>query len=276
MMKIIPWTLKIAWNKQKAVIFIVLVTVAAQLVQNLAGLYLSLSVLSCIEQEKPMSTLILTITAFALSTALCGALLNYLNWSSMFRFVDVRSRYLAKHMESYMTTSVSNTENDDYIDLFRRSSHAMDNNNSAAEDIYRTYGEIIKNILGFLICLALIANVNPILAVIVVVTCVLNFIAGNKFNDWNYRHRDEQNEYNNKIDYHNSTGQDFKFAKDIRLFNIKPWLYELYDKNMNLLRDFTKKREMIFFWRDFIDVALTFSRTAWRTSSSSARLSAEE
>ncbi len=260
MMKIIPWTLKVAWDKQKAVIFIILITVTAQLVQNLAGLYLSPSVLSCIEQEKPLSTLIVTIAAFALTTALCGAVLNYLNWSSMFRFVDIRSRFMSIHMKSYLTTSVSNTENDDYTDLFRRSSGAMDNNNAAAEDIYRTYGEILKNIIGFIIYLALIANVNPVLAVVVVVTCVLNFFVGNKFNDWDYRRRDEVNEYYNKINYHNRTGQNFSFAKDIRLFNMKEWLDELYDKNMNLLRNFNKKREMVFFWRDFIDVALTFSR----------------
>ena len=82
----------------------------------------------------------------------------------------------------------------------------------------------------------------------------------NRINAWVYRHRDEEEEYWNRFGYLQRTATDRSYAKDIRIFGLKPWLDEVWARVRRLFQDYLKQRQLHYLWIDVADLALTFAR----------------
>ena len=77
---------------------------------------------------------------------------------------------------------------------------------------------------------------------------------------WVYNHQEEQERYLGQMYYLNQTVTDRAFATDLRIFGLKPWMDEVWERVMRLFRDYLKRLEMHRLWNDAADLVLTFAR----------------
>ena len=83
---------------------------------------------------------------------------------------------------------------------------------------------------------------------------------GNRLNEYGYRHREEEAEYERHMEYVITKASDFTAAKDIRIFGLRPWLSELYNKGMAAFTAFHNRAEGVYIWARICDLVLTFLR----------------
>ena len=95
---------------------------------------------------------------------------------------------------------------------------------------------------------------------LVVLTAAADFFVSHYISEWEYRHRDEREQYDKELHYFLTQPRQIQLAKDIRVFGLAPWLRELREKFMKALSAFIARRERTYLWANVADVALTLLR----------------
>lgn len=255
--------MKLAWtSKEKKVIVFCLLSAMLTVALNLVNLYVSPTILSAVERHAQVTELIFTIVSFTLGIMLVSAASAYVNTNTLYGRVTVRSVLLGLLNRKATTTSYPNVDDDRFIKLLDKSYSCVNSNVAAAEVIWTTFTELTANILGFLVYVSLLSTVKPLLILVILATTAISYYVGNYVNGYGYRHKDEEAEYTRHICYIANIGRDFRAAKDIRIFGLRPWLNELYGKAMEAYTAFHKKAEGVYIWAGIADLAMTFLRNA--------------
>ena len=255
--------MKLAWtSKEKKVIVFCLLSAMLTVALNLVNLYVSPTILSAVERHAPVTELIFTIVSFTLGIMLVSAASAYVNANTLYGRVTVRSVLLGLLNRKATTTSYPNVDDDRFIKLLDKSYSCVNSNVAAAEVIWTTFTELTANILGFLVYVSLLSAIQPLLIIVILATTAISYYVGNYVNGYGYRHRDEEAEYTRHICYIANIGRDFRAAKDIRIFGLRPWLNELYGKAMEAYTAFHKKAEGVYIWAGIADLAMIFLRNA--------------
>jgi len=257
----VGWMISIAWKECRSVLFLCMIFAAISVALNLTELFIAPGILRKIEEGSSVSTLILTIAAFAaILFALTGSK-RYFADNSLYGRVAVRMAIVIKINEKTNATSYPNTLDSDILKLRDKAYEATMGNSEASEHIWTTLTDLITNLIGFAVYLALLSNLDAFLMATVVGTTVLSFFISRRTDTWRYRHRDEEADYNKKLSYIQNRSESIALAKDIRVFGLAPWLQRLYGNIVNLYGSFMKKSKKQKLIGNIADVSLSIART---------------
>ena len=254
------WMLKNAWIFKKRVLFICLLMAVTEVLYNLTQLYIAPVILGRVEQHVPLVQLLGTIGFFTLALFLSMGLKDYLRQIAMFPRVDVRSGIIGMIARKCNMTSFPNTLEADFIKLREKAHMATDSNREATENIWQSLTELLQNIGGFLIYLTILSDLNPVMLLVVIFTCVAGFFVSRYTNNWMFTHREEEDTYYAKKRYIRDKSESVTLAKDIRIFGLQNWLNDLLDGVHNVYLDFRIRVERILLLADITDVVLTMAR----------------
>ena len=254
------WMLKNAWIFKKRVLFICLLMAVTEVLYNLTQLYIAPVILGRVEQHVPLVQLLGAIGFFTLALFLSMGLKDYLRQIAMFPRVDVRSGIIGMIARKCNMTSFPNTLEADFIKLREKAHMATDSNREATENIWQSLTELLQNIGGFLIYLTILSDLNPVMLLVVIFTCVAGFFVSRYTNNWMFTHREEEDTYYAKKRYIRDKSESVTLAKDIRIFGLQNWLNDLLDGVHNVYLDFRIRVERILLLADITDVVLTMAR----------------
>ena len=254
---------KLAWtSKEKKVIILSLLSTALAVALNLVNLYVSPTILAAVERHVSAGELFLTIAGFVLGLVLVSAASAYLNTNTLFGRVSVRAEIMNLLNRKAATTSYPNVDDDKFIKLLAKSWECTYSSMAATEAIWTTLTMLTTNILGFLIYVSLLTTVQPLLIFVILATTLVSYFFGNYVNGYGYRHREEETEYERHMNYLSMRVEELSAAKDIRIFGLRPWIEELYEKAMSCYAAFHKKAQGIYIWSPIADLVLSFLRNA--------------
>ncbi len=254
------WMVKIAWRVHKSVLFLVLAAALVSVSITTAQTLITPVILSKVEGAVPLRELCLTILAFALILLLLSGLKGYIGENTIFGRIYVRTKIISMINRKNANTSYPNLLDTAFLQAGKKAGYATEGNNKAAEAIWDTWKDILVALMGFLIYLALLSDLNPLLLCLVTVTAVAGYFVNKKVENWNYTHRQEESAYSNKMDYARGVIVNRKFAKDIRIFGLTDWIEEVWESSYQLYRGFQVKKERHRLWINFADMVLSFLR----------------
>ncbi|MDE6750201.1 MAG: ABC transporter ATP-binding protein/permease [Lachnospiraceae bacterium] len=255
--------IKLAWTSgEKKVIILSLLSAALVVSLNLVNLYVSPTILSAVERHVSVRELFMTIAGFVLGLMLVSAASAYVNTNILFGRVSIRIEIANLLNRKAATTSYPNVDDDKFIKLLVKSRECTYSSNEATEAIWTTLTTLVTNITGFLIYVSLLTTVQPLLILIIIATTLISFFLGNYLNGYGYRHREEEAEYEKHMNYLSTRAEDLSAAKDIRIFGLRHWIKELYEKAMDCHTAFHRKAQGVYIWSPIADLVLTFLRNA--------------
>lgn len=255
--------LKLAWTSgEKKVIFLSIAVALSVVATSLVELYISPAVLSVLEKHGTLSQLLITIAVFAGALALVSAISGYVNENTLYGRISVRLEIVNMLNRKAATTSYPNLFDDGFLKLLSKSSMCVEGNSEATEAIWTTLTTLLQNVVGFLIYIVLLSSVQPVLVLIIGGTTLISFFVGNYVNEYGYRHREEEAEYEKQLNYIIEKARGLEAAKDIKIFGMRPWISELYKKGCAAFAAFHKKAQTIYLIAGVVDVLLTFLRNA--------------
>ena len=252
--------LRIAWQKQKSVIVLCLLPALLNVGIHLTELLIAPAILQKVERHAPLTTVLTTIFIFTGLLLFLKSLQTYIDPNLLFGRINVRLALLTKLCQKKTATSFPNTENTEINSIREKAENTLNSNSSAGEAIWGTLTGLITNILGFIVYLLLLSSLNPILIFIVLTTSITSYFVNKNIHKWGYIHREEEGEYFKQLNFFYNHAQNRVIAKDIRLFGIRAWLEELYEKNYRLLLNFWMHREKKYIVASILDVVLSFLR----------------
>lgn len=256
----VGWMVKIAWKVRRRVLFLCVAMAALEVANNLAQLYVAPEILSRVERHAPMGELLGTIGLFTLALFLTMGLKEYFKKIALFPRVDVRSNIVGMIGRKCNMTSFPNTLEAKFIKLREKAHQSTQSNNEATELVWETLTELMQNVGGFLVYLTILSRLNEALLGVIVATCVAGFLLSRHSDNWEFRHRDEEESCYAKKSYIRRKAESVELAKDIRIFGLQGWLNELMDRVQNVYLDFLLRSEKVRLLSDVAEALLTMAR----------------
>ena len=256
----VGWMIKIAWKVRRRVLFLCVAMAALEVASNLAQLYVAPEILSRVERHAPMGELLGTIWLFTLALFLTMGLKAYFKQIALFPRVDVRSNIVGMIGRKCNMTSFPNTLEAKFIKLREKAHQSTQSNNEATELVWETLTELMQNVGGFLVYLTILSRLNGALLGVIVATCVAGFLLSRHSDNWEFRHRDEEESCYAKKSYIRRKAESVELAKDIRIFGLQGWLNELMDRVQNVYLDFLLRSEKVRLLSDVAEALLTMAR----------------
>ncbi len=254
------YMVSLAWKIRKSVLSLCSVLAVLGIASSLVRLYIAPSILARIENAAPLSAVLTTIAVFVLSLLLINALTSYFSTNTLFGRVEVRLWLVNAIHQKLSTTSYPNTEDTAVLKKLEKANSSVAGNNRATEAIWNTLVELVKNGIGFIIYLILLADLNPLLILVISLTAGLGYFVNKKIGEWGFRHREEEARYSKHLNYIKHKSEEVSLAKDIRIFGMKSWLEEIYDKTFRAYEAFISRGERVYIWINVIDAVLTLLR----------------
>ena len=256
----IGWMITNAWNSCRRLLFLVVAIAVLEILYNLAGLYIAPEILDIVQEKGSTAQLLSTIAFFTGALFVTKGLRFYLSTYSDYCRIEMRSTIIGQIAYKSNTTSYPNTLKEDFIGLRESAHHQVEGNHVATEYIWKVLGEFLTNVGGFIIYLFIMSNLDPVLMMVIIITCFVSFFVSRNISSWMYTHRDEEEKYYAQKVYFRSKAESPVIAKDIRIFGLQNWLEELLDKVHNVYLDFRFKVSARFLVGDLVDTVLTMAR----------------
>lgn len=253
----IKFMLEKAYRIMPSVIVMVVVLPILQVGIQTSQLLFTPSLLRAIEARVDLSKLILMIAGFSLLLIVLNIIYSYIRENVMYGRIEVRLNILGDISRKIGSTSYPNLYKGDFQKLRDRSMVALSSNSSPGENIWETMSLILESLLGISVYLIFMREMELWIIALTVATSILSFLSTKYINEWGYRNRHELGDISKNLEYITNLGGDSVYAKDVRIFNMKPWLNEVYSGFMRLYRNFISKEQRIYLLGDSIDLVLS-------------------
>ena len=253
--------IKLAWKqKEKKVILTGILLVLLGVATNLIDLYIAPTILKAIETNASFGELMSTILVFITALVLTYGFDSYIKTNVLYGRVTVRTGIIAMLNNKACKTSYPNIEKEEFYKLSVQASDKCNSNSQATEAIWNTLIMLLKNIICFIFYTGLLLMVKPLMMIIILVTTLIGFFINNYLSEYTYKKKEFEAEQDKKLYYINRVSSSIDYAKDIRIFGLRPWLTELHMKSMDLLHAFYNKAYGVYLWARIADLVLAFLR----------------
>lgn len=248
------YVFKYTWVRDKLVLFIILAQITLTIILNLIALYLPKTVVGQIVFNVNIEVLIMTILIFTVATVILQSVKKYIESGFEYRKWILRTKVSYDLLTKTIESDYDYLEDHDFTELQWKATNQTRYNNGTTEQIYNTFTNLGINVIGFIIYIIMLASVNPLVLVITASTTIFGVIARTWANKW----RHENDTEIGRLSWHqyfitNGIARDYKMAKDIRIFAMKDWIYDIYNTNMKLFQNFQMKIQSKQLVADIID-----------------------
>ena len=254
------YMVKTAWKHQRDVLWRLMLAVACAVGLQAMQLYAAPEILASVERQDSISDLLRVILMFSLGMLLVSTVKTYFAYSAQLRRIAVRSVLIDRVIEKACTMSYCLCSDSKAIAVKNGAYMAVGDNNSGTEHIWVTLETLLSGVGCFAVYLTLLTDLNPVLAVAVIAMALVGYLVTRRLTRWQQDHREELNRCYVRENYVANKAESDKLAKDVRLFGLRDWLMELYEKSIRLHKDFVYRRERVLVWGDLLDVLLTLLR----------------
>lgn len=245
---------------EKKILANVLMLAALAVANNLVSLFIGPILVGQVESGVSPVQLILTAGAFTVAMMLVSAAKAYIEEGEIYPKITLRLAIIDMINEKCCRTSYPNIDDAKFKDMYNRTNDATNANDKATEAIWNTLKELITNTAGFVIYLVTLNNTDPVIIITVIITTVVGYFINKYLGGYRYRHRDEEGEIERKLSYTYKIQSKKEIAKDIRIFGMRPWLDEMFDKGMDAYIAFEEKANRNYIYARIADLVLAFMR----------------
>lgn len=250
---------RLALKTEKKILLIGISAVFVRFLLNFTDLFLTPTVLEKIEAAAPLREILTTLALFLLALTLLWGVKNFLMHCTDFYECKPRMHLYKQVTMKAATTSYPNLL-DERCNKWRW--EALDTywEPHATQKIWSCLTELSLAILALAAYMVLLSKLNIVLIFAVTATAVASYFVNIKASQWQFAHREEAMGYQSCLNYISDKAQDTHIAKDIRIFSMRSWLEEVYEKHLNLMKGFYTKQEKKILLCNLGDAVLTFLR----------------
>lgn len=236
------------------------IQVASSVMISVTTLYMAPSFLRRIEAHSSLRELLTVIAGFSLALVLLNGVEAYVKMIRSPYRIELRCNIVREINRKRGSCSYSLLYDQEFQDKAASTKYAVNNNIAPTEKIWETLYQLSKNCICFGIYLALMVNVKPVLVAVTVLITAVDYVVVYRFDRWDYEHQDEEAEIMRKDRYFYNSARNPKLAKDIRIFGMKEWLWDIKEDVGRLRRNFLYRRSKNTILKNGIETLLDLLR----------------
>lgn len=246
-------------NKSK-VIPMVFAGIPATVLSTVIATYTPKLILDRLELSDVFEQIAYVIVAILLTTLLINLVRNWADSKKDFYTLETCNYLSARYLDKLLSIDYANHE-DPKVQVVKQKAHsAVENNHTAASKLPTTFMELVISIISLIVFGGILIELHPLIIVILFFTALINFPLQKWLNAYEHKLKDQTEDNQRKLLHVSYFSDNFKIAKDIRLFSMKKWLTDVENQVTSNLFSIRTRYENRRFFILFIDILLTFLR----------------
>ena len=238
------------WKWDKPLVWLSAAQAPLKVVSLLAGLYIVRFVIASIDNGSDAAAFIIRISAFFAAVLLINIISNVISAKIKWRQFKIRFSYMNLINYKTMDADYENIENPDGMTKMQKASQTINSDESATQSIMNNINETLAGLINIISLSAILTAINPILLLVITALTLVQHGLHRLGNRWDYQNGDKWALFYRKLGYIDNISGDFARAKDIRLYNLKTWLRDVFSMELRKYIKWEKtaeKHAYIFF-----------------------------
>jgi len=216
------YLLKIVWNYNKLYFILFCLLTVADGFFPLVSMYFPKMVIDAIQKGKGL------ITVFYIVTFFISISLTYNIISLLIRghFLQIKSDMLYNHFSIMLkkkaaTLDIEYLENPDTYNVLEKATKICQ---GGATKIINALFNTVSQSITIISILVVVSKLNYLIVLLALIVVIINSLLSSNSKKVEVKTFDEMAPFRRQLNYYTNLYQDYKYAKDIRLFNLVPWL----------------------------------------------------
>lgn len=256
----VRYLLKHVWAWDPFFLLCMGIHILSTLLFALGLMFLPKAVLADLEQQVPVSTLLITILLLSGGMALANSLQAWSSGHIELHKVLTRCRFSFPIYVRALTVDYQQFDTAAYQEIKQKAYEPTENNSSALEAIWPALIKALTSGLGIFTYAAILFQVGWWIALLAAGCAVISFFVRERIMRRRHADTDEWVKYASKPYYLNDKSGDYHYGKDIRIFSMGNWFREIFDIHIRLCEDWQMRHETPLWRVDLLDSILTLCR----------------
>ncbi len=142
--------------------------------------------------------------------------------------LNVRFTYLKNQAEKIQKMDYKYAEDSKFYEKYDKAMSACDNDNNGVEGMYGKLMRLPAKILALIGMIVLGVSLHPLVVLVLVLHVAATMFVSAKSHDFEYARKEDLAKARRRLRYYENTSSDFKFGKDIRIFNLRDRILKNY------------------------------------------------
>lgn len=219
------------WKYERSLAWAAFLTVPVSLLFSALSLYAPSVVIQALETREVFSQIVLIIGGLVLADLILQSANMLIN-----TVIGNAEHLIVSRLKYDWVCYLRNR--DAYLEYFKevheadsRAQEAIRSNHTAGVHFPMDNASMLTTILKFVLFGTVVSFLNPWILLILAVGCAVNYLMSRWERDANYKTRDKRNLVYKKLNYLGyNVSRDLKYGKDIRLYNMRDYLFLLAKK----------------------------------------------
>ena len=170
----------------------------------------------------PLLHILIVTTGIELISMILNCIADNKKW---YYFILLRNNLITERISKVLSLNYQSLENSDILDMHQKACNATGSNEDGVEGMMRMIYHICVQFVIMIVTVSTVTVLDPVLIIILAAVSAAQFL----FSRYTGK-KDKKEVWDvlapswRKINYMERAVQDFDYAKDIRLFNMKDWL----------------------------------------------------
>lgn len=224
---------KEAWDYDHWLLIFLFLEVIFAVLTPLVGTILPSKIIASIQNYVDIRTLVIQVCSVFALYAIVQFIKTYLESRNSMQYILFRSdHFWGQVIETRMKVDYQKAETKEMKEKAESASQASSANHRGTEGIFHNSTALFTNVLGLIVYLLILSNVNPLIVLVLFLLSILSFVIFRKC-DEKYQETEKRMAENAKhLRYYENLPFTVSTGKDIRLFGMHKLLFKKYDQSV--------------------------------------------
>ncbi|WP_079915052.1 ABC transporter ATP-binding protein [Paenibacillus sp. 32352] len=214
------------WGFEKMGVFVPFIRIPADIAVAFLGIWIPKIVLDAIVNSVPAYEFVIHLSLLSMAMMVLMYVSYYTEQSLFMSSVRIWNlHFYVKKTWKIVDMDYPHFASPAGKTIIERSHQALNRNiNVNMVSFYPHFVELIKSIFGFVSFCTILLILNPIIILLLMLSYAVDVFLVLYIEKWQHKTKDDRAKIDRKLDYVISRTSNSSIAKDIRIYNMKPWI----------------------------------------------------
>ncbi len=179
-----------------------------------------------------IKNLIVAMGIFFVIAGIFNFLNAYLDQVLFSECMSVRMGYIARQASKIQRMDYKYAEDAKFFEKYDKAMNAGNNDRDGIEGIYNHMTKFPAKIVSLIGMIVLSVRLNPLIVLALILHVAATMFVSAKAHDYEYARKEDLAKAGRKLDYYEKTSADFRFGKDIRIFDLRDRILKNYKQEI--------------------------------------------
>ncbi|MDR2408247.1 MAG: ABC transporter ATP-binding protein/permease [Bacteroidales bacterium] len=225
----LAYVIKNTWRHERILLFFILLSAVFGVLIPLMSIYLPSIILGGVTGAIPLKNLFFTLGILSICLCFGSYCVEYINALKDTRLINNKMYYLTELFKKKMTMDYQYVESADGQNQFQSVLNVLFNDSAGVSGMLTNTGSLLGRILGFSLYAGIISMLNPLIAVILIITSAAHLFILKHTAAYEYKNRPKWTVIDKKLNYLFGKTMDYQYNKEIKLYDLGSWLAKIID-----------------------------------------------